>query len=404
MLSETGIPEAASAGRFDAIIIGASVAGCICALYLANKGWRVLVLEQRALFSHYKRICTHILHPYAVQTLQSLGLFGTLRDTSALPTFMRIHYQQHTLHFPFGAKATAANIERRDLDPLLREALATHPRISLQLGSHIKHIESQQSGNRVFHTAHNEPQINSTGTLILADGRASNSAWQLGAKRRRQPNGRVALFAYVRLDSHRVDKVASDVWSLDQGAQYLALFPNRSRALVSWYMPDRDFDKIQQSKDTHFDARIDTIRSEFPHLGERVSAVMVAKDTSPVSARLPFSASRCGVFMVGDAKLAADPLTGVGCAWAMRSARLLAACLGDPPVTAESISHHAAHRLSRVLLYRSLHWLSFAVPSYVMTLASKHGHWIFNSPVFRTLSFLSRPKRSQSAKVNSMAR
>ena len=33
--------------RYDAIIVGASIAGCICALELANKGWHVAVLEKR---------------------------------------------------------------------------------------------------------------------------------------------------------------------------------------------------------------------------------------------------------------------------------------------------------------------------------------------------------------------
>ncbi len=382
--------------HYDAIVLGAGIAGSVCALTLARQGWNVLVLEQRADPEYYKRVCTHILHPPAVRVLRSLDLLDNLQRKSAQATCMQIHYQDQTLFFPLRGKADAANIERKDLDPALKQALQSEPRIELKLGSQLygyAHLSNQRHQLTVNYQG--EDLSVTSHTLILADGRNSALASHFGARKKHTTNTRVALFAYVKENQNSetgpddLTRKDSRVWSVNAGDEYIACFPNRKRNLVSWYFSEQKYAEIREEKEHLFEQQIDFLRQQGIDLGERDSPVMSAKHTAPVSATLPFSASMQGIYLVGDAKLAADPLTGVGCSWAMESAQLLAHCLGS-----SNTSHQAPTKTSRFAThcrYQLAHWIRFSAPSSLMSLVSNHGRWVFNSPVYRLLAKVSAP-------------
>lgn len=373
--------------HFDAIIIGASIAGSICALKLANKGWRIAVLEKRQSLLAYKKICTHILHPYAVNQLKTLGIFDDLLTKSAQMTGMNIHYQDRSVLYPLAGKLTAANIERKDLDPALRATLSNHQNITLLTGIRVTSII--KSGKRVSGVktlSSNNEALNFHAPLVIAsDGRSSEVVKLSHGSFKKTENQRIALFSYF---STKTKINQSHVWALRQGQEYLGLFPNKQRVLISWYLPRQEFQNKQETHEQSFNRLLAYIAEQGFHVGDRLESIIVVKDSSPQAASTPLSS----LALIGDTKLAADPLTGIGCTWAMQSANLLVKCLGRAP----SHKHSSSLKLQlKLFIYAFVHRLAFKLPSTLMTFVSMHGKWVFNAPIYHLLAWCTRKKSSK---------
>lgn len=400
------LPDAKEPGRVDAIIVGASIAGCVLALSLARKNWRVAVIEKREDPQFYKKICTHIIHPGGVDQLRKLGI-GTGLSRSAQATAMKLMHDSQHAFFPFGGKHTAANIERTDIDPALKQRLSDHPHINLYQGYHLKQLLRQ--GKQIIGAqclGSNKQFTLYANLVIAADGRHSQTARMAGGKEYTQENHRVAMFCYFEhtnrstpLDDRQEDGVDSLIWAINQGDEYIGYFPNRHRVLVSWYLPEETFRQLPRPKEAAFEQVTRFLAQQGLMLGRPAERVVIAKQTSPLR-----NACRAGHFaMVGDARLAADPLTGVGCSWAISSARMLARCLpdlgrkkpGSIPSESATLSRSKAYKIRAGLrLYNLLHTLKYRLPSYCMTFMSMHGKWIYRRPVFDLATRLSARRAS----------
>ena len=66
---------------YDAIISGAGIVGCGAAIRLAERGWRVLLIERHR--SLPKHLAGELLHPPGVEQLRRLGVFEALLEASA---------------------------------------------------------------------------------------------------------------------------------------------------------------------------------------------------------------------------------------------------------------------------------------------------------------------------------
>lgn len=64
----------------DAVIVGASLAGCTTAILLARAGARVALVERRPDAAAFKRICSHLIQSSAVPTLETTGSAGNDRS------------------------------------------------------------------------------------------------------------------------------------------------------------------------------------------------------------------------------------------------------------------------------------------------------------------------------------
>jgi len=375
-------PSTYQTHAYDVIIIGASIAGCMSALELANKGWRVAVLEKRQSLQAYKKICTHIIHPYAVNKLKEFGVLETLLNESAQMTAMNIHHQDLSVLFPFKGKLDAANIERSDLDPALRATLLNHKNITLFMGFRIQSFI--KSGKRVSgiraSTLDNELMSFRAPLVIGADGRNSEVTKLANGTIKKTDNERIALFSYF---STGTKLTQSHVWSLRQGQEYIGLFPNRQRILISWYLPRHEYESKQETHEQSFKRLINFIAKQGINVGDQLESIIVVKDSSPQSVRLRLNA----LALVGDTKLTADPLTGIGCTWAMQSAKLLSVCLGKPPSSKQHPFIRSISIQTRLNLYSASHILLFKFTSAFMTFVSMHGKWVFNKPVYRFLAW-----------------
>jgi menaquinone-9 beta-reductase len=69
--------------QYDAIIIGAGLAGCSTAIQLAQRGHRVLLLEQQRYPTH--KLCGEFLSVEVISSFERLGILGAVRAAGAAP-------------------------------------------------------------------------------------------------------------------------------------------------------------------------------------------------------------------------------------------------------------------------------------------------------------------------------
>ena len=95
---------------FDAIVVGARIGGSATALHLAERGWRVLLLDAATFPSD--TLSTHLLWSDALRAFDRLGVLGEVLATGA-PPMTRVR-------LTFGRLANEAPIPTRDgYSPLL---------------------------------------------------------------------------------------------------------------------------------------------------------------------------------------------------------------------------------------------------------------------------------------------
>src|SRR5438270_2867353 len=76
---------------YDAVIVGASLAGCATATMLGRAGARVALVEQRPDPGAYKKICSHYIQSSAVASLERLGLLEPMMRAGAVRSRVRLH-------------------------------------------------------------------------------------------------------------------------------------------------------------------------------------------------------------------------------------------------------------------------------------------------------------------------
>ena len=105
---------------FDAVVVGASVAGCTAARLFAQRGARVALVERRPDLDAYKTVCTHYIQPSATPTIERLGLAALIEEHGAVRNSIDLWtpyggWIRHRGDAPYGY-----NVTRQVLDPLLR--------------------------------------------------------------------------------------------------------------------------------------------------------------------------------------------------------------------------------------------------------------------------------------------
>src|ERR1700691_6058932 len=125
---------------YDVAVVGASIAGCTAATFLARSGAKVALLESHSDPKTYKRMCTHLIQPSASPTIERLGLRGALEDAGAQPNDLNIWTRfgwisaAHESADPPMCDHPAWNIRRETFDPMLRELAAETEGVELMLG------------------------------------------------------------------------------------------------------------------------------------------------------------------------------------------------------------------------------------------------------------------------------
>jgi len=332
---------------YDAVVVGASIAGTTAATLLARQGASVALVERRPDPAAYKVVCTHYMQAGAVPVLERLGLLGELRERGAVENRLR-SWTPHGWIDTTDLEPRGLSITRRVLDPLLRDLAASTPGVELLAGRTVTAVTGAGdavTGVRVRERDGTESDL-AARLVVGADGRGSDVASLAGVPARVREHGRIGYMGYFRGIPREPEGVIARIWFRNPDVSYL--FPNEDGLTVLACFVDKAWlAAFRADPDAAFAAQFEGL-PEAPAVraAERVSK-LIGKVDMPNTYRF---ASRPGLAFVGDAQMAADPLWGVGCGFAFESAAWLADAAGP------ALAHPADLDLEDGLAaYRRLH-------------------------------------------------
>ncbi|HEU4658816.1 MAG TPA: NAD(P)/FAD-dependent oxidoreductase [Capillimicrobium sp.] len=329
---------------YDAVVVGASLAGCTTAILLGRAGVRVGLVERSPKPDAFKRVCSHHIQSSGVPTLERLGLRSEIEAAGAAVGHLRVHSEWGWISVPETTDAPPClNIRREVLDPMIRRLAAETPNVDLLPGLRV--TELIHDGGRVAGVVASdrsaEPVRLRAPLVVGADGRDSTVAALAKVPAKDTPHGRIAYGGYWK--GPAIDGAPNpSVWFLDP--QWVAAFPTDSGLTFYAAMPTRD--QLPRYK-------ADPQRTLVEEISRVPDAPPIAESecVSPVIGKLDMTnhrrrAAQPGLALVGDAALAIDPLWGVGCGWALQSGEWLADAVA-PALRGEAALDPALERYRR---------------------------------------------------------
>jgi 2-polyprenyl-6-methoxyphenol hydroxylase-like FAD-dependent oxidoreductase len=320
--------------RPDAIVVGASLAGCTTAILLARAGAKVTVVEKSPDPASFKRICTHFIQASAVPSLERIDLLEPMLAAGAVRSQVTAWTKWGWIHAPEEEAGLCVNLRRSVLDPMIRAAAAAEPGVEMLLGQSAERLlwEGETiAGVVVRDRDGSETQLRAPLT-VGADGRDSRVAELSGVPVKTRPHGRVAYGGYFE-GATPPTAPRTAMWMLDP--QWCAAFPTDGG--LTFYAA-----MVTKKRMPEFKA--DPERALVKIISDVPEAPPIAAGTTvePVLGKIDMlnrarQQTAPGLALVGDAALAIDPLFGVGCGWALQSAEWLAdevapALAGEEPL------------------------------------------------------------------------
>ena len=326
----------AASADYDAVVVGASLAGCATAIELGRAGLRVALVEKQPDPAAFKRICTHFIQASAVPTLERLDLMDPIMAAGGLRCGLRMWTRWGWIEMPAGEEnhGGAVNLRREVLDPLVRGVAAETPGVELLLGRTVHAVVrdgAAVAGVVVRERGGGEATLR--GRLVVgADGRDSRVVELAGVRERIRPHNRFAYGAYFEGPGPEGAPDGS-AWILDP--QWAAAFPTDGGLTFYAAMPTKA--RLAEFKRDPEEALVSFVADlpDAPPIRDctRVSPVLGKLDM-PNRIR---AVTAPGLALVGDAALATDPLFGVGCGWAFQSAEWLAESVSPALTGAEPL-------------------------------------------------------------------
>jgi 2-polyprenyl-6-methoxyphenol hydroxylase-like FAD-dependent oxidoreductase len=327
--------EIISAGPdYDAVVVGASLAGCATAILLGRAGARVALVEKQPDPRAFKRICSHLIQSSAVPAIERLGLLEPILAAGGLRTHLRAWTQWGWVAAPPDAVPAALNLRREKLDPLVREAAAATPGVELLLGRSAERLLREGATVRgvvVRERDGSEAELRAR-LVVGADGRDSRVAALAGVAERRTPHGRFAYGGYFEGPAPAWGTDAT-IWLLDP--QWAAAFPTDEGQ--TFYAAMGTLDRLPEFKaDPEAALRrwVGDVPEPPPIAASRLVDQVLGKIDMENRLREPVAP---GLALVGDAALAIDPLWGVGCGFAFQTAEWLADSVGPALARGEEL-------------------------------------------------------------------
>lgn len=313
----TSTPQA----TYDAVVIGASLAGCTTAMFLGRQGARVALVEKQPDPDAFKRMCSHFVQASAVPTIERLDLLERIEAAGGVRSRARAWTRWGIIQAPPEDASYAVNLRREVLDPLVREAAAETPGVELMLGrtaTGLLRDGETFTGAVVRDREGAETELRAT-LVVAADGRDSKVAKMSEIGEKVLPHNR---FCYGGYFEGEMPESAPDgtIWLADP--QFAAAFPTDHNQVFYAAMPTKD--RLPEFKRDPEKALVEYI-SDFPDAppirNARLVSDVLGKIEMPNRVR---KVTAPGLAFVGDAALATDPLFGIGCGWAFQSGEWLA--------------------------------------------------------------------------------
>jgi 2-polyprenyl-6-methoxyphenol hydroxylase-like FAD-dependent oxidoreductase len=325
---------------YDAVIVGASLAGCATAIALGRAGVSVALVEKQPDPAAFKRMCSHFIQASAVPALERLE---PIIEAGGMRSRMRAWTPWGWIEAPPSQAREAVNLRRELLDPLLRETAAATPGVELMLGRTAERLvhEGETVRGVVVRDREGEETSLRAQLVVGADGRDSRIAELSAVKTKVSAHGRFAYGAYFEGPPANADG-ASSIWMLDPN--WAAAFPTDSGLTFYAAMPTKD--RLPEFRDDPEGALVSFVGDipEAPPIRtSRLASPVLGKIEMPNKVRVPVAP---GLALAGDAAMAVDPLFGVGCGWAFQSAEWLA-CSVAPALRGEESLQDGLKRYQR---------------------------------------------------------
>ncbi len=307
---------------YDVVIVGGSASGAACSILLAKLGLRVRVIEKQPSASAYKKLCTHFIQPSAVPVLRLLGMSHLTHSAHSVRTRATFITPAGIIDPDgfYGAQGDryALNLERSVLDPVLRQQ-------ALECGVEISYAQSVTEVQRaaqgwVLTVEGEEQRFNmECRMLVAADGRMSSLARLLGNAQQSFENQRATFFAYCSgiaapadnrsLFAHHQNGMAF-LYPLINGRTLLSAYISKATA-KQWHEQDVKRNLVAFFAGIADMPAMDSVVFETPVRGYQ---------DYPNLTRQPVCQD---VAFIGDAVQSLDPMSGVGCSFALQTAAML---------------------------------------------------------------------------------
>ncbi|MFF4078879.1 NAD(P)/FAD-dependent oxidoreductase [Streptomyces sp. NPDC001777] len=322
MTKSEGTRPGGAGHDYDVVISGSGLAGSAAAILLARRGVRVALLERRSDPEAYKVLCTHSITANARPVLDELGLVPELEKAGAVRNdarwYTRWGWIEPHAAYPGPELPHGYNVRRSTLDPLIRARAAQTPGVELLTGHRVTGLV-REAGRTVgvrAATSRGEREIRAR-LVIGADGKDSAVAKSAGIPAKQYENARFGYLAHFRGLPLRGG--IGQTWFLEPDMAYA--FPNDDGVTVLAVLPDKK--RLPAFRADPEGSFLDFVRAlpDAPPVdsAERVTKFIGTVDY-PLHSRRPTAP---GIALIGDAALTGDPLWGVGCGWALQSAKWL---------------------------------------------------------------------------------
>lgn len=315
---------------YDAIVVGARIAGATTSLLLAQRGYSVLLLDQDRFPSG--TLSTHLFFTDTMHAFDRIGVLDRVLAIDA-PRLRRLKFPYVEAPFPSrDGRDFALCIRREVLDGILVDAAEAHPGIDVRTRTRVTGLTREDNRvNGVRYRAVGATDEAETGARIVigADGRNSLVAREVGASAYHEVP---ALFAWyyayyphVPMDeppSALAERLESyPAVGADYGASFV--FPTDSGLTLVGFGVQRDaFDRFRRDYRKHFTEGINLVPGVASRVGHaQPEGAIVGTGDLPNFFRTPVG---LGWALVGDAGSHKDPHTVQGMGDATRSAVILA--------------------------------------------------------------------------------
>ena len=314
---------------YDVVIVGASIAGAASAILLARQGLRILSIDQKQSSEDYKKACTTFIQRSALPVICKLGLKERLDAAGAIQNDAEIWTKYGWVRDTIKGDLTTAHgysVRRKILDPLMLKLMQEEPNIKLTLGASLKALLPDAHGNFrsiEWTDASQEQHMAHAKLVVLADGRNSLGAIMADVPTKKRNNNRFVYFSYYKNMPLKTGKKAQ-FWQVGKDMAFAYPFDGELTMLCSFICAEDHHKWAADRRDM-----LEAFFKKLPDSPDQSKAI----PTSDIYGMRKLHdywrpASYRGLALVGDACMSCDPMSGVGCGFALQAADWMASAVG----------------------------------------------------------------------------